>query len=485
VRNSIKLKFSIFFGALLLLTVFVLSMLVLNGIKKNQYEQYEQYLDRQAQTANIYFLQTLLSETNKVPNTFLNTKGKEFTKKLEQLYGQAITLYDSKGNVVSEKVSYMESESIKKTLEYALKDKTAYLVDEESLYYMAPLTIGNEQVGVVQFYYSLSEDISFYNQIRQLFITIGAGVFLLSFLLAYFYFGTFANKIISLEHMVKRIQEGDYKTTILKRRDEIGRLSQGIHAMSGKIKATIEEIKDEKNKLTLAITKLSKVDKQQKEFIGNVTHEFKTPLTSIKAYIDLLEMYPDDDELLETAKTSIKSETIRLYEMVEKVLQLSALEKYDFELNVEKVDIKQSIQSVLNSLSGKINKFGLRLETDLSDAFINADKDILLIIFMNLLDNSIKYNKVNGKILVKNNSNNGEVIIDISDTGIGISKEEATKIFEPFYTVDKNRSRQNGGAGLGLPLAKRYIEMLGGRIVIVNSNTTGTTFRILFPICKD
>lgn len=481
-RNSIKFKFSIFFGALLLLTVFVLSMLVLSGIKKNQYEQYEQYLARQAQTANIYFLQTILSETNKVPNTFLITKGKEFTKKLEQLYGQAITLYDSKGSVVSEKVSYMESDIIKKTLEYALKDKTAYLVDDESLYYMAPLTIGNEQVGVVQFYYSLSEDINFYNQIRRLFITIGAGVFLLSFLLAYFYFGTFANKIISLEHMVKRIQEGDYKTTILKRRDEIGRLSEGIHAMSGKIKATIEELKDEKNKLTLAVTKLSRVDKQQKEFIGNVTHEFKTPLTSIKAYIDLLEMYPDDDELLETAKTSIKSETIRLYEMVEKVLQLSALEKYDFELNKEKVEIKQSIQSVLNSLSGKINKFGLILETDLSEAFINADKDILLIIFMNLLDNSIKYNKANGKIVIKNHSNNGEVIIDISDTGIGISKEDAAKIFEPFYTVDKNRSRQNGGAGLGLPLAKRYIEMLGGRIVLVNSSTTGTTFKITFPI---
>jgi signal transduction histidine kinase len=212
-----------------------------------------------------------------------------------------------------------------------------------------------------------------------------------------------------------------------------------------------------------------------------VTHEFKTPLTSIKAYLDLLEMYPDDDELLETAQTNIKSETERLYEMVDKVLQLSTLEKYDFEYNPEKIEIKQITSSVLQSLSGKMNKFGIKLEAELTEAYVNADKDSIIIILVNLLDNAIKYNKIDGKIFVKNYIHEEQVYIEIIDTGIGIPKEAVTRVFEPFYTVDKNRSRQSGGAGLGLSLVKKYIDKQGGSIKLINSDDNGTTFRISFP----
>nr|WP_232243240.1 HAMP domain-containing sensor histidine kinase [Paenibacillus sp. GSMTC-2017] len=238
----------------------------------------------------------------------------------------------------------------------------------------------------------------------------------------------------------------------------------------------------EREKLTLAVNKLSQLDKQQKQFIGNVTHEFKTPLTSIKAYLDLLDMYPDDENLIETAKITIKSETDRLYEMVEKVLQLASMEKYDFEFNKESLDVQQVIQFVLNSLKGKVDKFGIQLETDLTEAYVEADKDCMTIVLVNLMDNAIKYNKTRGYIFVKNEVRDGHVIIEISDTGIGIPEEVVHKIFDPFYTVDKNRSRENGGAGLGLSLAKKYAEIQGGSIALASTGLTGTVFRISFPI---
>lgn len=480
-RTSIKIKFSIFLAGLLLLTVFILSLTVLRGIKVNQQSQYEAYLEQQAQRANIYFMQTLLAQDNKVPQTFLETKGEEFAEELELISGQPLALYDSKGTLVSKRVAHMESDSIQKTLEFALNNKTAYLVERDSLYYLTPLKVANEQVGVVQFYYSLSGELGFYNRIRQLFIYIGAVVFFLSFILAYFYFSSFANGIIRLEKMVGRVREGHYDTTILQRRDEIGKLSEGIHAMSGRIMRTIQDMEEEQKKLTLAVNKLSLLDQQQKRFIGNVTHEFKTPLTSIKAYIDLLEMYPDDDKLLETAKNNIKGETQRLYEMVEKVLQLSAMEKYDFEYNKEKLDVKQVIQGVINSLKGKIDKFGIKLETDLTEAYVEADKDSMTIILVNLMDNAIKYNQTRGNIYVRNYLKDAQVIIEIADTGIGIPEELRHKIYEPFFTVDKNRSRENGGAGLGLSLAKKYAEIQGGSIVLASTGSKGTSFRILFP----
>ncbi len=480
-KISIKIKFSLFLAVLLLLTVFLLSLLVLRGIESDRINQYEQYLAQQAKTANTYFIQSILSEENKVPQTFLAVKGREFAEQLELISGLPVVLYDSQGDLVSKKVTDTESDNIRKTLDYALKNKTAYLTEGDSLYYLTPLITGNEQVGVVQFYYSLSEYQAFYNNIMRLFIYIGAGLFILSFFLGNIYYSSFATGIIKLNKMVDKIREGHYETTVLKRGDEIGGLSQGIHAMSGQIMRTIRGMEAEQNKLRLAVDKLSLLDKQQKQFIGNVTHEFKTPLTSIKAYIDLLEMYPDDEKLLQTSIANIKSETGRLYEMVDKVLQLSALEKYDFELKLERLAVNQVLESVLNSLKGRMDKFGIGLDTGLSEAYMEGDRDSLTIVLINLLDNAIKYNKINGTIFVKTYVSAEQVHIEISDTGIGIPEELVHKVFEPFYTVDKNRARENGGAGLGLSLARKHAELMKGTVVLLNTGSEGTSFRVTFP----
>ena len=480
-RISIKFKFSLFLAALLLLTVLILSLLVLREIKRNQVEEYESYLARQSETANIYFMQSLLAESNKMPQIFLSTKGVEFAKQLELLTGHAVLLYDREGEQVSRKMAPSEAERFRRSLEYALDNKTAYQVEGDGLYYLTPLRIENEQVGVLQLYYSLTEENQFFRRISRTFIIVGAGIFMLSFLLGYLYFGAFAGGIIRLEQMVNKVREGNYDISVLRRRDEIGRLSVGIQAMSNQIRATMKGMEEEQNKLTLAVKKLSLLDQQQKQFIGNVTHEFKTPLTSIRAYLDLLEMYPEDDKLIETATTIFRSETDRLYEMVDKVLQLSALEKYDFEYHPERIDIQQIIGSVLDSLSGKLSKFELVLTTELTKAYIYADKDSIILILVNLLDNAIKYNRAKGRVSVKNYIQNKKVIIEISDTGIGIPKDAALRIFEPFYTVDKNRSRASGGAGLGLSLVKKYTDKQGGSITLVQSDENGTMFRISFP----
>lgn len=480
-KISIKIKFSTFLAALLLLAVFILSLLVLEGIKKNQQEQVELYLAQQAATANTYFIQTLMAETNKVPQTFLAAKGEGFAEQLELMTGHSVVLYNQDGQMLNLNSANALSDDLARTLAFALDHKTAYLAEADSLYYMTPLWTGSEQVGVVQFNYSLVANKVFYNEIRQLFVSIGAGVFILSFFLAYVYFNSFAMGIIRLNRTVDCIRDGRYNAETLSRRDEIGELSKGIRAMSEQIRKTLQDHEAEREKLSLAVHKLSQHDQQQKQFIGNVTHEFKTPLTSIKAYMDLLDMYPDDEQLLVTAKATVQSETQRLYEMVEKVLQLSALEKYDFEFSKEKVDVQQVIVTVLHSLRGKMEKFGIQLKTELMETYVEADKDSITILFVNLLDNAIKYNKANGRIHVRNDLNDGKVTIEIADTGIGIPDEVKDKIFEPFYTVDKNRSRENGGAGLGLSLVKQYTESLGGTITLERTGAEGTVFILSFP----
>jgi signal transduction histidine kinase len=478
---SIKIKFSVFLAALLLLTVAILSILVLDGIKKDQQVQYESFLAQQARMANLYFVQLSLSEPFLMPEHFLISDGNGLAKQLGKISGQLTVLYDKNGKKIGESVPQSRTRNVEKALSFALQNKIAYQVEQDSLYYLVPLTKGSKQIGVVQLYYSLAENIKFYNYIRTLFIYIGTGVFIISFILGYFYFNSFANGILKLKNMADRIRTGQYNIEVPCRRDELGKLGEGIYDMSRQILKTIRDMQDEQQKLTLAVTKLSNLEKQQKEFIGNVTHEFKTPLTSVKAYLDLLEMYPDDSNLVETAKKNIKQETERLYEMVDKVLQLSALEKYDFEYTMEKIDVRKIILQVCCSLKGKMDKFGLRLETELEEVFIEADRENMVIILVNLLDNAIKYNKAQGSIRIKSYVEHSNVFVVISDTGIGIPAEAEFKIFEPFYTVDKNRSRQNGGAGLGLSLIKKLVEKQRGTVSLVETDLEGSTFRLCFP----
>ena len=478
---SIKIKFSVFLAVLLLLTVAILSILVLDGIKRDQQVQYETFLAQQARTANLYFIQLSLGESTLMPEAFLSSRGKELAEQLSKISGQLVVLYDKNGNKVGESVAKSETGNVKKALSFALQNKIAYQEEGESLYYLAPLTAGSEQVGVVQLYYSLSRNLEFYHSIRTLFVTVGAGVFLGGFLFGFFYFNSFANGIFVLKKMTDRIRLGQYEIEVPRRRDELGKLGEGIYDMSRQIVKTIGDMQAEQQNLKLAVTKLSSLEQQQKQFIGNVTHEFKTPLTSVKAYLDLLEMYPDDTELRETARNNIRRETGRLYEMVDKVLQLSALEKYDFEYTMEKIDVKQIILRICGSLKGRMDKFQIRLETELTEACIEADRESMGIILINLLDNAIKYNKAQGSIRVKSYEAGSNVFIEISDTGIGMPPDAKDRIFEPFYTIDKNRSRQSGGSGLGLSLVRKLTEKQGGTVSLAETGPEGSTFRLCFP----
>lgn len=482
--RSIKFKFSIFLAMLLLLTVTVLSFLVLDQVKKNQQTQFEAYLAQQAETANVYFIQLSLNQPFQLPEAFLSSGGNELARQLSQVSGQPTLLYDTSGKKVGESVTDSISINYEEALSYALDNKIVYQEEGEFIYYLSPLTKNGKQIGVLQLNYSLRQNQEFYNYIKMLFVYISAVVFVISFILGYIYFNSFANSILKLKNMTDSIRHGDYNIETSRRKDELGKLGEGIYDMSRQILKTIDGLQTEQEKLTLAVNKLSALEKQQKEFIGNVTHEFKTPLTSIKAHLDLLEMYTDDEDLKETARENIKKETERLYEMVDKVLQLSALEKYDFEYTAMKINVRELILQVCRSLKGRMDKFGIQLIAELDEVFIEADKENMIIIIINLLDNAIKYNNPKGQIRVKSYTDNTNVYIDISDSGMGIPLESAEKIFEPFYTVDKNRARQTGGAGLGLSLTRKLIERQGGSIILSETSHEGSTFKISFPLYK-
>ncbi|MDF2530885.1 MAG: histidine kinase [Clostridia bacterium] len=482
-RTSIKYKAVLFLALLLILTLGISSYLVLRGIATNQQQRYESQLAQQTQLANLYIRQDYAKTTDTAIDAFMRGKGYELTRQIGQLTATHVKLYDMRGQEIGNSSPGLNSVDVKEVLEYALRGKISYQISGQSLYYLAPVIISNNQVGVIQLYYAMEEDHQFYRTIENLFISIGSIIFIMSFILGYLYFGRMANIIRSLKLAVDNVKLGNYREIpVVKQKDELGALRQGIYFMSSQIEENIKGMKEEQQKLTLAVEKLRALEQQQRQFIGNVTHEFKTPLTVIKAYIDLMDMYPDDEKLVQDAKENIGKETQRLHDMVEKTLHLAALEKYEFELDMQSLQLDEILLEICDRMEGKIQKQGLQLYRELEPIKIYGDRESIFQIFVNLVDNAIKYNNPKGKIVIKSFMKDNDANIEIQDTGIGIPMELKDKIFEPFYTVDRNRSRQSGGTGLGLALVKQMVEKQHGSISIIDRKEQGTSFLIKFPL---
>lgn len=230
------------------------------------------------------------------------------------------------------------------------------------------------------------------------------------------------------------------------------------------------------------ITKVRKLELTRSRFVSNVTHELKTPLTSIKGFVETLKngaMY--DSKQAKHFLDIIDEESDRLSTLINDILLLSEIETRTKDSNVVSVNIKTLVDEVfllLNTCARK-NKIQLINNTILThNIYINRNRFKQLLI--NLFDNAIKYNKPNGTVSITSNSNDDLVEIIISDTGIGISPKHIHRIFERFYRVDKQVSKEIGGTGLGLSIVKHTVNLYKGSIY-VESNSTGSTFTISLP----
>lgn len=485
-RISIKLKFSLFLAVLLILAVSVLSYIVLRGVERNQQAQMESVLSQHVKTVNLRVKQTYYTGTRLAPQDFMKQRGRALAVELAGFTGLEVTLYDAEGMQTGTSLQdppAPEQRIVSDALAYALKNKVAYLSAGDKLLYLAPLQGPDQQMGAMQLQYSLKSAQSFQRTLLNLFLTTGAVVLLLSFSMGYLYFNRAAAAIGRLGKAAESIRRAEYiSAPPVKRKDELGELADGIYYMSREIESSIAAKDEEQRKLQLAVQKLQALEQQQKQYIGNISHEFKTPLTSIKAYVDLLNMYDDDPKLLHDAKVNIAKETGRLYEMVEKVLQLTALEKYDFESQAELLEVAESLRDVCSRMNGKAERFGLTITLDVQPAHIWIDRESFMHIFINLLDNAIKYNVPEGTVHLHSKIRDGRVWITVRDSGIGIPPDSRDKIFEPFYTVNRDRSRQSGGTGLGLSLVRNLVEKQNGRIELLKTEGEGSAFQLSFPV---
>ncbi|SEA49772.1 two-component system, OmpR family, phosphate regulon sensor histidine kinase PhoR [Thalassobacillus cyri] len=231
------------------------------------------------------------------------------------------------------------------------------------------------------------------------------------------------------------------------------------------------------------ITDLKRLEQMRKDFVANVSHELKTPITSIRGFSEtLLDGAMNDPALAEQFLTIIHKESTRLQSLIKDLLELSKLEKADFELNFENVNLKQLMQDLIIIIDQNAEKKNIRILSDISETtFIRGDSARLKQLFLNLLTNAVNYSSEGGEVNVSLSNEEDYVNVSIADTGIGIPEEEIPRIFERFYRVDKARSRNSGGTGLGLAIAKHIVEAHHGSLEVESEAGQGTTFHVTLP----
>jgi len=483
---SLKWKFSAFIAILLLGTVGILSALVLGGVSSYQREQLEQDMARRVQSATTRITQQYVTGTRVDAATFMQLQGQSLAMELGAASGLRVVLFDAEGRKAGDSLPLVEDTGEADLLGYALQNRIAYATEGDTLDYYAPLTGTDGQLGVIRYQASISDQRAFYRQIVLLLTFVGIGVAIISIALGLIYMNRQAAAIAKLKAATDRIRRGDYSADAgLRRRDELGELSHGIDAMRRAIHVSLEALGAEKSNMAAALARLQQLEQQQKQFIGNVSHELKTPLTTIKAYADLLGMYEDDPDLMQDARTTIAKEADRLHDLLEMVLKLAALEKYEFNHQPERVDLQALLRDVAERMKGRTDKLGIALHADLQPAIVWADRESLMHIFVNLLDNAIKYNRPNGSITIGCRIAGNSAEVECRDTGIGIPTKLRERIFEPFYTVNKDRARQSGGSGLGLALVKQLVEKQQGTIVVCEAPEGGSCFVIALPLFRE
>ena len=233
------------------------------------------------------------------------------------------------------------------------------------------------------------------------------------------------------------------------------------------------------------ITRLKQLEKIRQDFVANVSHELRTPLTTIKGYAEtLLDGALKEDQAFQFVQV-IQRHTDRLTKIVEDLLMLSKIETKEFQLKMEMISLPNLIDDIIDFVRKPAEKKKISLSRhDIpSSLAVRADRSYLEQILINLLDNAIKYTPEGGRVIVSaGEKDSKDVQFSIEDNGIGIPKEDLSRIFERFYRVDKGRSKELGGTGLGLSIVKHLVQAHGGRVWVESQLGKGSTFYFTLPI---
>ena len=322
----------------------------------------------------------------------------------------------------------------------------------------------NEIMGVIVMDFSTKDIQSIRDSMEQRVVLLAMTLSVLIVVFAIYFSGKLTKPMTNVVNSIDHLTEGYMEDTVsIKGFNEIEKISDSFNQM---------------------ILRMQKLEKSRQEFVSNVSHELKTPITSIKVLADSLLMQEDTPvELYREFLLDINDEIERENKIINDLLSLVKMDKTAGDMNITQININELLEQILKRLSPIAKKRHIELIYEsFRPVIAEVDEVKLSLAITNLIENAIKYNVDDGWVRVSLNADHKYFFVKIADSGIGIPEDAQDYIFERFYRVDKARSRESGGTGLGLAITKNAIQMHRGAIKVYSKEGEGTTFNVRIPM---
>lgn len=482
-KIAIKSKFSV--G---LFVIFSIAFLILNySVSQKIYENNEKIITQELITIKenntVLIRQAFMINKYNNEEVYFEKLARDITDELVSVIKSDVGIYSLKGELIYSSDERKFNDSSFKDIDNAVNNKTSYTIknndNKAEVFFSYPVIIAGNKVGILR----IIKDYSLiYNQgdtIVTFVLKITMMIFTVAFLFSYLLSRNITAPLVELTKATNKAANGDLDIIInINRKDEIGELGVNFSIMIDKIDEQIKTIKNDRDSLEQLIN-------HKKHFYDNVTHELKTPLTAIIGYAKMIkENGFTDEEFFQKGTNHIINEGERLHEMVITLLELSK-QTSSLEGNFSKVDIGELLKNICEDMIFKAGRYGntlnLKVEKNL---YVNGSSNHLKQVFINIIDNAIKYGIRNAEVRIIGYDDNNFVCIDIINGGRGIPKEDLSKIFTPFYSYDKKMLKEIGSCGLGLSISKEIIEKHKGYIEIESEVNKETSVLIKLPSFK-
>lgn len=358
-------------------------------------------------------------------------------------------------------VSHLEPEDMKQVLAADVVTRTGFFGNRFEVAVISvgvPLFLDNKVAGAIFLH---SPIYGIHGTLRQVYRLIFIAAFItciFAIIIAYYMSQRISKPLQQMSKVAIEMASGKFdKKVNVREKDEIGQLALSFNFMA---------------------QELGQLENMRREFIANVSHELRSPLTSIKGFIQgILDGIISGDDQKRYLKI-VSEETNRLNRLINDLLNLAWIESGKIELNYQKVELNAFLRNIIVKFMPRIEEKGLtiRLDAEVERCIVNTDPDRLEQILVNLVDNAIKFTPPGKSIILESQDAGSKAVVRVMDQGVGIPEEQLQKIWERFSKVDKARTRSKGGTGLGLAIVKKLIEVMGETIEVTSTEGRGTEF---------
>nr|WP_202411946.1 HAMP domain-containing sensor histidine kinase [Bacillus subtilis] len=425
----------------------------------------------------VYINQAFLINHYKNNELYFGDMADEIVDSLTHSTGSNVGVYTVDGTLLSSSNKTVFSQGIDEDLTKAINGKNAYHItydrNQAQVFFSYPVVIDGAKVGILRFSKDFNLLYKQSGEILNIIFYIALAIFVAAFLFSYILSRHITIPIVKLTEATSEVKKGKLDVDILfSRKDEIGQLTVNFNDMITRIRDQISTIEKDRDRL-------KELNEQEKRFFDNMTHELKTPLTSIQGYAEIIKQKGESDQaFFDKGMNHIVEESRRLHNLVIKLLEVSretSKEQFD------RIDAGTILKDVCESMKFRAERYKKKITYEIEDSlYVYGQKNRVRQLFINLLDNAIKYSLSHSEIMIQAKVAGDQVLFMFKNPSDPYDDNQYTKVFQPFYSINQ-KVTEEGSLGLGLSIVKTIVEKHGGTIkMFYEENHTIITIELAY-----